>query len=233
MPWRPDRRCRRRVARPTRPTGPQRRAPRDGHPQRVVRTGCGRRPNYTHLGATHDCHHATVQLDEARLNEFVARFITDLGATHHAVTVVIGDRLGLYRALADVGPATAHDVAAAAGCDERYTQEWLNAQAASGYCEFDPDDRPLSPHAGADRLPGRRELTGVPDRRDVRRRVAVQGRGAAHRGDPHRRRLRVGRAPPRSLRRRRAVLPPRLRREPGVQLDPRARRCRGEAAAPA
>jgi 2-polyprenyl-3-methyl-5-hydroxy-6-metoxy-1,4-benzoquinol methylase len=81
---------------------------------------------------------ATVELDEAKLGEFVHRFITDLGATHHAVTVVAGDRLGLYRALADTGPATAHDLAVAAGCDERYTQEWLNAQAASGYCEFDP-----------------------------------------------------------------------------------------------
>jgi SAM-dependent methyltransferase len=81
---------------------------------------------------------AAVALDEARLGEFVQRFISDMGATHHAVTVVVGDRLGLYRALADAGPAAARDVAAAAGCDERYTREWLNAQAASGYCEFDP-----------------------------------------------------------------------------------------------
>ncbi|MBL7494667.1 methyltransferase domain-containing protein [Frankia sp. AgB1.9] len=80
----------------------------------------------------------SLELDEARLGEFVHRFITDLGAAHHAVTVVVGDRLGLYRALAGTGPATAAEVADAARCDERYTTEWLNAQAASGYCEFDP-----------------------------------------------------------------------------------------------
>lgn len=79
----------------------------------------------------------TEELDEAALGEFVHRFITDLGAAHHAVTVAVGDRLGLYRAVAETGPATAGQIAAAAGCDERYTQEWLNAQAASGYCEYD------------------------------------------------------------------------------------------------
>jgi SAM-dependent methyltransferase len=78
-------------------------------------------------------------VDETQLNEFVGRFITDLGAAHHAATVVVGDRLGLYRALADTGPATPGEVAAEAGCDERYTREWLNAQAASGYCEYDPE----------------------------------------------------------------------------------------------
>ncbi|MCK9897202.1 class I SAM-dependent methyltransferase [Frankia sp. AgB32] len=82
---------------------------------------------------------STVELDEARLGDFVQRFLTDLGAAYHAVTVVVGDRLGLYRALAEAGPATAVGLAAAAGCDERYTQEWLNAQAASGYCEYDPE----------------------------------------------------------------------------------------------
>ena len=80
----------------------------------------------------------TNELDEAELVEFVHRFITDLGAAHHAVTVAVGDRLGLYRAVAEAGPATAQEIAAAAGCDERYTAEWLNAQAASGYYEYDP-----------------------------------------------------------------------------------------------
>ena len=78
-----------------------------------------------------------VNLDEAALHEFVGKFIGDMGAAHHAVTVLIGDRLGLYRALADTGPATPAQVADAAGTDERYTREWLNAQAASGYCEYD------------------------------------------------------------------------------------------------
>ena len=64
----------------------------------------------------------TEQADEAALGEFVHRFIVDLGAAHHAVTVV-GDRLGLYRAVAEVGPGTAHEIAEAAGTDERYTQD--------------------------------------------------------------------------------------------------------------
>lgn len=81
----------------------------------------------------------TTTLDEAQLNEFAGRFLTDLAATHHAATVVIGDRLGLYRALAETGPATSAVIARAAGCDERYTREWLNAQAASGYCEYEAE----------------------------------------------------------------------------------------------
>ncbi|MGH2684196.1 MAG: class I SAM-dependent methyltransferase, partial [Actinomycetota bacterium] len=49
-----------------------------------------------------------------------------------------GDKLGLYRALASRGPATAAEIAGDTGCDERYVQEWLNAQAASEYCHYDP-----------------------------------------------------------------------------------------------
>ncbi|HEX7104344.1 MAG TPA: methyltransferase domain-containing protein [Acidothermaceae bacterium] len=81
------------------------------------------------------------ELDQAALGDFMHKFIGDLAATHHAVTVAVGDRLGLYRAVGDVGPATSREIAAAADCDERYTQEWLNAQAASGYCEYDPATR--------------------------------------------------------------------------------------------
>ncbi len=77
------------------------------------------------------------ELDQTELGDFVLRFIGDLAAAHHAVTVAVGDRLGLYRALAEAGPATPGEVAEAAGCDERHVREWLNAQAASGYCEYD------------------------------------------------------------------------------------------------
>jgi SAM-dependent methyltransferase len=81
----------------------------------------------------------TSTIDEAQLTEFASRFLTDLAATHHAATVVLGDRLGLYRALAETGPATSAVIARTAGCDERYTREWLNAQAASGYCNYDAE----------------------------------------------------------------------------------------------
>jgi SAM-dependent methyltransferase len=76
-------------------------------------------------------------LDNDELHAFAGQFLTDLGAALHAATVVVGDRLGLYKALATTGPATAGQVAAEAGCDERYVLEWLNAQAASGYCHYD------------------------------------------------------------------------------------------------
>jgi len=75
-------------------------------------------------------------LDEARLEEFMQRFATDFGAALHASTVVIGDKLGLYRALAHIGPTDAAHLAAETGCDIRLVQEWLDAQYVSGYCHF-------------------------------------------------------------------------------------------------
>jgi SAM-dependent methyltransferase len=73
------------------------------------------------------------------IEAFVGRFVNDLAAVAHAATVVLGDKLGLYRALADFGPATPTDLAEATGCDARYLQEWLLAQAASGYAEYDAE----------------------------------------------------------------------------------------------
>ncbi len=75
---------------------------------------------------------------EAEIEAFVGRFATDLGAVLHAATVVVGDKLGLYQALAEHGPATPAQLAAATGCDERYLREWLSAQAASDYAKYDP-----------------------------------------------------------------------------------------------
>jgi SAM-dependent methyltransferase len=72
------------------------------------------------------------------VEDFVGRFAADLGAVLHGATVVIGDKLGLYRGLARLGPSTAGELAVETGCDERSVQEWLNAQAASGYCRYDP-----------------------------------------------------------------------------------------------
>ncbi|HYG93881.1 MAG TPA: class I SAM-dependent methyltransferase [Nocardioides sp.] len=76
-------------------------------------------------------------LDEDRLNEFIGRFAGDLGAVMHCATVLIGDRLGLYAAIAENGPVSADGLAAATGYDARYLREWLSAQAASGYVEYD------------------------------------------------------------------------------------------------
>jgi SAM-dependent methyltransferase len=63
------------------------------------------------------------------------RFAGDFGAALHASTVVAGDKLGLYRAMAELGPTDAATLAGATGCDPRLTQEWLDAQFVSGYCQ--------------------------------------------------------------------------------------------------
>ena len=78
------------------------------------------------------------ELDEAKLQAFIERVVGDVAATAHAATVVLGDKLGLYKALAEGGPQTAKEVATRAGCYPRLIQEWINAQTVSGYCDYDP-----------------------------------------------------------------------------------------------
>jgi len=73
-----------------------------------------------------------------KLNDLVGRFVADFGAAMHAATVVIGDKLGLYGALAERGPITGAELAAATGYDTRLVEEWLAAQYVSGYAEYDP-----------------------------------------------------------------------------------------------
>ncbi|HEV2932682.1 MAG TPA: class I SAM-dependent methyltransferase [Streptosporangiaceae bacterium] len=77
-------------------------------------------------------------IKEDKLNEFLGRFITDLGATAAAGNVVIGHQLGLYRALA-TAPTTAEGLAARTRTNPRYVVEWLRGQAAGGYVEYDGD----------------------------------------------------------------------------------------------
>src|SRR6266516_4112933 len=77
-------------------------------------------------------------IDEARLMEFLNRFVGDLGATMAAGNIVVGDRLGLYRALAD-GPLRPQALAERTGTAQRYVDEWLRGQAAGGYVEYDPE----------------------------------------------------------------------------------------------
>jgi len=75
-------------------------------------------------------------IDEAKLNEFMGKFVGDLGAVMHAATIVLGDKLRLYKALAD-RPARVEELARRTETDERYLREWLSAQAASGYVQYD------------------------------------------------------------------------------------------------
>ena len=76
-------------------------------------------------------------IDMDKLQEFLGRFVTDLGATFAAGNVVIGHRLGLYRALA-TGPASAGELAERTQTSPRYITEWLRGQAAGAYVEYDP-----------------------------------------------------------------------------------------------
>jgi 2-polyprenyl-3-methyl-5-hydroxy-6-metoxy-1,4-benzoquinol methylase len=75
-------------------------------------------------------------VDERRLNAFMEKFVHDIGAVMHAATVVVGDELGLYKALAEK-PMTAEVLAQKTHTDVRYLREWLSAQAASGYVDYD------------------------------------------------------------------------------------------------
>jgi hypothetical protein len=76
-------------------------------------------------------------IDETKLNAFMGNFVRDMGAIAHAATVLIGDQLGLYKALA-AAPMTADELAGKTGTDARYVLEWLSAQAASGYANCNP-----------------------------------------------------------------------------------------------
>jgi SAM-dependent methyltransferase len=76
-------------------------------------------------------------LDEAKLNEFMGKAVGDMGAALHAVTILLGDRLGLYKAMGDSRPVLPGELAQKTGTHERYVTEWLNANAASGYVTYD------------------------------------------------------------------------------------------------
>jgi len=76
-------------------------------------------------------------IDEGKLNELLGKFVTDVGAAFQAVQAVIGDRLDLYRGLAETAPATSSALAAHVGAPERYLREWLRCQAAGGYVTYD------------------------------------------------------------------------------------------------
>lgn len=80
-------------------------------------------------------------IDEAKLNVLLGQAIQDMGAALYAAAIVIGDRLGLYRAMADGEPVTSEELARRTGTAERYVREWLNASAASHYVEYDPESK--------------------------------------------------------------------------------------------
>jgi len=82
---------------------------------------------------------AITDIDEAKLEAFVGHVATEIGAAVNAALALIGDELGLYRAMADGRPVSSEELAARTGTHERYVREWLAAQAAGGYVEYDPE----------------------------------------------------------------------------------------------
>ena len=86
-------------------------------------------------------------LDPAKLDNFMNQAVGDMGAALHGVIVLLGDKLGLYRAMGDGEPVTAQKLSEKTGVRERYVREWLNASAASHYVEYDTatDTYSLSP----------------------------------------------------------------------------------------
>jgi SAM-dependent methyltransferase len=80
---------------------------------------------------------APAPMDMGKLNEFMGRAVGDMGAAMHSVLIVLGDRLGLYKAMGDSLPVSPAELAKRTGTNERYVREWLNANAASGYVTYD------------------------------------------------------------------------------------------------
>jgi ubiquinone/menaquinone biosynthesis C-methylase UbiE len=85
-----------------------------------------------------------VQINEAKMNEFVGKMLGDMGAAVSGSLVVIGDKLGLYKTLATDGPLNSEQLSEKTKTNERYIREWLSAQAASGYIEYDSESQKFS-----------------------------------------------------------------------------------------
>ena len=74
-------------------------------------------------------------MNETKLHEFMGKVVSDMGGAWMMATVLIGDELGLYKAMADGSPVTADALAKRCGCNPRLVREWLDTNAASGYVE--------------------------------------------------------------------------------------------------
>ncbi len=81
---------------------------------------------------------SAIEIDQAKLEAFMGQAVTDMGAIISAPLMLIGEKLGLYKAMAHAGPLTSQEVAERAGASERYVREWLGNQAAGGYVTYDP-----------------------------------------------------------------------------------------------
>ena len=82
---------------------------------------------------------SATEIDEGKLEAFMGQAVTDMGAVISAPLMVIGEKLGLYKAMARAGALTSQEVAERSGAAERYVREWLGNQAAGGYVTYDPE----------------------------------------------------------------------------------------------
>jgi len=82
---------------------------------------------------------SATEIDQSKLEAFMGQAVTDMGAIISAPLMLIGEKLGLYRAMAHAGPLTSEEVAERSGAAERYVREWLANQAAGGYVAYDAD----------------------------------------------------------------------------------------------
>ena len=86
----------------------------------------------------------TRTIDCDKLNALLGQAVQDMGAAMHAPLIVIGDKLGLYRAMGDGEPVTPAQLARRTGTAERYIREWLNANAAANMWSMTPQTGPTS-----------------------------------------------------------------------------------------
>jgi SAM-dependent methyltransferase len=84
-------------------------------------------------------------MNETKLHEFMGKLVNDMGGAAMIASVIVGEELGLYRAMADGKALTPDEVAAKTGCNARLVKEWLSAQAASGYIEHADEKFRLPP----------------------------------------------------------------------------------------
>src|ERR1700730_10661970 len=86
----------------------------------------------------HTGEESDMAINETKLNEFLGKAVSDLGAAMSAALMLVGDRLGLYKELAK-GPVTSSNLATQTGTNERYVREWLANQGAGGYVQFNAE----------------------------------------------------------------------------------------------
>jgi SAM-dependent methyltransferase len=83
----------------------------------------------------------SMTIDQGKLDTIVNSALADIASGYGGVMVSIGNKLGLYKAMAGAGPLTSAEVARRAGCAERYLREWLNSQVAGGYIAYHPSSK--------------------------------------------------------------------------------------------